>query len=129
LNYRCDEQLRKETEMARQQRRTKYHVRRRQFLNHDPEYPAFIIGVVEDTRDISDHDKDQSWNWGAIELALGDCYRRVSFDFRMDCASDRANSLSKINRIAEVVNAVRDAIEIEVVSSNKRPRTRRKDKS
>jgi hypothetical protein len=113
--------------MARQQRRTKYHVRRRQFLNRDPEYPAFIISVVEDTRGIADDDKDQSWNWGAIELTLGDCYRRVSFDFRMHTARERAASRSKINRIAEAISAVRDAIEIEVASRNKRPRTRRKN--
>jgi len=114
--------------MARQNRRTKYHVRRRQFLNRDPEYPAFIVGVVEDTRDIPDDDTEQSWNWGEIELDLSDCYRRVSFDFKMCNAHDRANSLSKINRIAEVVNAVRDAIKIEIDSRNERPRPPRKSK-
>ena len=33
-----------------EERATRYHLRRREFLNEDPELPAFIIGVVEDTR-------------------------------------------------------------------------------
>ena len=56
--------------MARN-RRTKYRVRIRKFLNRDPQYPAFIIGIVEDTSGIPDDDKDQAWNWGDIELELG----------------------------------------------------------
>ena len=106
--------------MARK-RRTKYHVRRRLFLNRDAGMPAYVIGVVEDTRGIPDADEQQSWNWGTIELELGDCYRRVSFDFSMDTARERADSLSKINRLAAVVNAVRDAIEIEIEARNARP--------
>lgn len=102
-------------------KRAKYHVRIRRFLNRDPEYPAYIIGVVEDTSDIPDDDRDQSWNWGEIQLDLGDCYRRVSFDFAMSTVEERANSLYKINRIAKTVNAVRDAIEKEVHSRNARP--------
>jgi hypothetical protein len=101
--------------------RAKYHVRIRKFLNRDPQYPAYIIGVVEDTSDIPDTDANQSWNWGEIQLDLGDCYRRVSFDFAMSTPEERANSLCKINRIAKVVNAVRDAIEKEVRSRNARP--------
>lgn len=103
------------------QKRAKYHVRVRRFLNRNPELPAFIIGVVEDTSDIPDDDANQSWNWGDIQLDLGDCYRRVSFDFAMSTAEERANSLRKINRIARVVNAMRDAIEKEVNSRNARP--------
>ena len=101
--------------------RTKYHVRVRKFLNLDPEYPAFVIGVVEDTTGIPDADENQSWNNGDIELDIGDCYRRVSFDFRMYDKRERANSLHKINVLAEVINAVRDAIAIEVNSRDARP--------
>lgn len=100
---------------------TRYHVRCREFLNEDPELPAFIIGVVEDTREFSDDDPDQRWNWGIVTLDLADCYRRVRFDFDMQCPEGRANSLRKINLIAEVVNAVRDAIALEVESRNARP--------
>ena len=101
--------------------RTRYYVRRREFLNDDPEMPAFIIGVVEDTRAISDDDPDQRWNWGTVSLDLADCYRRVRFDFDMQSPEGRAGSLRKINLIAEVVNAVRDAIAAEVASRNARP--------
>src|SRR5256885_11609903 len=92
---------------------TQYHVRHREFLNEDPELPAYIIGVVEDTRDLPDDPEDR-WKWATVALDLGDCYDRISFDFDMTDARRRANSLRKINLIAEVVNAVRDAIEIEV---------------
>ncbi|HEV7684157.1 MAG TPA: hypothetical protein VGO68_18715 [Pyrinomonadaceae bacterium] len=99
----------------------RYHVRCREFLNEDPEFPAYIIGVVEDTRGISDNDPDCSWNWGGITLDLADCFRRVRFDFEMDDPQKRANSLRKINLIAAVVNAVRDGIILEVASRNARP--------
>jgi hypothetical protein len=102
-----------------EERTTRYHVRRREFLNEDPELPAFVIGVVEDTREIADD--DERWKWGTIMLDFGDCSRRVSFNFDMDDVAARANSLRKISLIAEVVNAVRDAIAMEVESRNARP--------
>jgi hypothetical protein len=107
-------------------KRTRYRVRLRKFLNRDQEMPAFIIGVVQDTSSIPDDDKDASWKWGDIELKLGDCYDRVSFEFRMSTRTERANSLHKINLLAEAMNAVRDAIEAEVHSINARPRERQK---
>ena len=103
-----------------EERTTRYHVRRREFLNEDPELPAFIIGVVEDTRDLP-NDPEDLWKWGTVMLDLADCSRRVSFDFDLNDSSARANSLRKINLIAEVVNAVRDAIAVEVESRNARP--------
>ena len=101
-------------------RTARYHVRRREFLNEDVEMPAFIIGVVEDTRELPDEPAD-NWQWGTVVLDIADCSRRISFDFDLNDADSRSNSLRKINLIAEVVNAVRDAIEIEVESLNKRP--------
>ena len=101
-------------------RTSRYHVRRREFLNEDVEMPGYIIGVVEDTTDIPDED-EQAWKWGAVNLDFGDCTRRVSFDFDMSDPEERANSLRKITLIAEVVNSVRDAIEKEVNSRNSRP--------
>jgi hypothetical protein len=100
-------------------RRTKYHVRRRLFLNHDPELPAFVIGAVEDTRDLPD--ADPQWKWGTIDLSFGDCYRRVSFDFDLSTPEGRAAGLYKIRRLAEVVEAVRAAIELEAASRAARP--------
>lgn len=99
----------------------RYHVRRREFLNEDPELPAFIIGVVEDTSDIPEDDPQQRWNWGSIVLDMGDCYRRISFDFGMRDEDERAHSLRKITLIAEVVDAMREAIALEVQSRNARP--------
>ena len=99
----------------------RYYVRRREFLNEDPELPAFIIGVVEDTRSIPDDDPNRRWDSGTITLDLADCYRRVVFDFSMYSAGERANSLRKITLIAEVVNAVREGIASEVESRNARP--------
>ena len=99
----------------------KYYVRRREFLNEFPELPAYIIGIVQDTRDIPDDDPDCRWHAGTITLDLADCYRRVSFDFAMYDAEERANSLLKITLIAEVVNAVREGIALEVESRNARP--------
>ena len=93
-----------------EERTTRYHLRRREFLNEDPELPAFIVGVVEDTRDLPDDDSEQRWNWGTVVLDLADCSRRVSFDLDLH----------------DVVNAVRDAIAVEVESRNARPAKKEK---
>jgi hypothetical protein len=97
----------------------RYHVRRREFLNEDPELPAYVIGVVQDTSDISDND-EQRWKWGTVILDFGDCTRRVSFDLDLSGPEERASTLRKINLIAEVVNSVRDAIAKEIESRNAR---------
>lgn len=99
--------------------RTKYHVRKRMFLNRDLDMRAFTIGIVEDTREIPNENED-GWKWRTIELTLADCYRQVSFDFDLSSKETRAKSLYKIRRISEIVNAVRDAIEIEAKSINER---------
>lgn len=99
--------------------RTKFYVRKRIFLNRDLNMRAFAIGIVEDTREIP-NDNTDSWETGWIELVLADCYRHVSFDFNLDSKQSRANSLYKIRRISEIVNAVRDAIETEVKSIESR---------
>ena len=117
--------------MSKKQR-TKYHVRKRLFLNRDLELRAFAIGIVEDTREIPDENED-GWKWGKIELGLGDCFRVVTFAFNMDTKKERADSLYKIRRIAEIVNAVRDALEIEAASIDRRkapkPKAKAKAKS
>lgn len=90
----------------------KYHVRDRSFLNQKTDMRAYIIGVVEDTRDIPDCYED-GWKWGLIELKLADCYDEISFEFNMSTKEERANSLYKIRKLAEVICTVRDALEIE----------------
>jgi len=102
------------------ERTTRYHVQRREFLNQDPGAAAFIIAIVEDTREIAD-ENENDWKWGTIQLDLADCYRRIEFDFDMSTAEARANSLRKIELIAEVINEVREAIALEVESRNARP--------
>lgn len=104
--------------MSKKQR-TKYHVRKRMFLNRDLDMRAFAIGIVEDTRDVPNDDED-NWNSGWIELVLADCYRHISFDFNLRTKDARADSLHKIRRIASIVNAVRDAIELEAKSIDER---------
>jgi len=98
----------------------RYHVRRREFLNENPEMPAYVIGIVQDTNDMPDDDSEQ-WKWGTAMLDFGDCTRRVSFDLDLSGPEERANTLRKINLIAEVVNAVRDGIVKEIDSRNARP--------
>jgi hypothetical protein len=93
----------------------KYHIRERTFLNEKTELRAYVIGIVEDTREIPNHNEDD-WKWGQIELKLADCYREASFDFDLSSAEERQNSLHKIRKIAEVINAVHQAIEIEAES-------------
>ena len=99
--------------------RTKYHIRKRMFLNRNLDMRAFAIGIVEDTRDIP-NDNENGWQYGTIQLNLADCYRHVSFDFSMDTKESRLDSLYKIRRIAAIVNAVRGAIEVEVKSIDER---------
>jgi hypothetical protein len=99
---------------------TRFHVKRREFLNEDEAMPGFVIGIVQDTSTIAD--ENEAWRYGTIILDFGDCYRRVSFSFDLCEEIPRRESLRKINIIAEVVNAVRDAIEKEVESRNARPR-------
>src|SRR5688500_5697485 len=90
----------------------KYHVRERAFLNKKTDMRAYVMAVVEDTRDIADCFED-GWKWGEIELKLADCFDEVSFEFNLSTPLERENSLYKIRKIAEVVNAVREALEIE----------------
>lgn len=108
--------------------RTKYHVRKRIFLNRDLQMRAFAVAVVEDTRGIPT-ENENGWQYGAIELTLSDCNRQVSYDFNMDTKESRRDSLYKIRRIAEIVNAVRDALEIEAKSIESRKIVKTKAKA
>ncbi len=93
----------------------KYHVQERTFLNLKTELRAYIIAVIEDTHDIPNQNEDD-WKWGQIELKLADCNREVSFDFDLSTSENRENSLFKIRKIAEVINAFHRAIETEAES-------------
>ncbi len=90
----------------------KFHVQERTFLNKITGMRAYVIGVVEDTRDIPDCYED-GWKWGQIELKLADCFEEISFEFNMSTKEERENSLHKIRKLAEVIDSVRKAIEVE----------------
>ncbi len=107
--------------------RTKYHVRKRIFLNRDLDMRAIAIAIVEDTSEIPNENEDD-WKYGTIELTLGDCYRQISYDFNLSSKENRRNSLYKIRRIAAIVNAVRDAIETEAASIDRRKIVKPKEK-
>ncbi|MEO6589124.1 MAG: hypothetical protein ABIP06_07410 [Pyrinomonadaceae bacterium] len=107
--------------------KTKYHIRKRIFLNRDLDMRAFAIGIVQDTRSIP-NENENDWKWGEIQLNLADCYRHVSFDFNMDTTETRRSSLYKIRRIAAIVNAVHQAIEAEVKSISERKIIKQKAK-
>ncbi len=96
-----------------------FHVRERAFLNKRTDMRAYVIGVVEDTRGYSDCYED-GWKWGQIELKLADCFDEISFEFCMSTKESRENSLHKITKLAEVINAVKAAIEIEATSIDDR---------
>ena len=83
--------------------KTKYHLRKRMFLNRFADMPAFVIGIVEDTRDVPD-ENENACKWGEMELTLADCHRRVAFSFDLSTSAKRANSLYQIRRIAAVIN-------------------------
>lgn len=93
----------------------KFHVQERTFLNIIPGMRAYIIAVVEDTRDIPDCYED-GWKWGQIELKIADCFEEISLEFNMSSKEERRNSLHKIRKLAEVIASMRDAIEIEADS-------------
>ena len=93
----------------------KFHVQDREFLNKITGMRAYIIGVVEDTRDIPDSDED-GWKWGQIELKIADCFEEISLEFNMSTREDRENSVYKIRKLSEVIDSMRTAIEIEAES-------------
>jgi hypothetical protein len=97
----------------------KYHVRERSFLNLKTDMRAYVIGVVEDTSEIPNSDQNE-WKRGTIQLELADCHNDVAYEFDLSTPEDRENSLFKISKMAEVINAVKDAIEKEAMSIESR---------
>ena len=90
----------------------KYHIQERSFLNKKPDMRAYIMAIVEDTRDLNQAMEDE-WKWGHIELKLADCFEEISFEFDLSDRAERENSLYKARKLAEIVNAFRDALEKE----------------
>ena len=97
----------------------KYHVRERTFLNLKPEMRAYVIAVVEDTSELSVC-CDEHRKGGEIVFEMASCYDEIYLHFDMSTDADRENSLYKATKLAEVVNAFRQAIENEVASMEQR---------
>jgi hypothetical protein len=97
-------------------KKIKYHVRKRKFLNRYTDMPAFIIAIVENTRDMPDAEDKKR---GEIELTLADCSDRISFYFNLNTAHQRANSLRKIKLLSETINDFRKALETEAEAISK----------
>jgi len=72
----------------------KYHVERREFLNKFTDMRAYVIGIVEDTREqhtCCDSKKDRS----EIILKIADCSDEIDLWFDLRSGRDRENSPSQ----------------------------------
>ena len=97
----------------------KYHYRERAFLNINAEMRAYVIAVVEDTGSFPDCCEEYRQG-GKIVFEIASCYDEIELHFDMETATQRENSLYKANKLAEVINAFRDAMEKEVALVNER---------
>ena len=92
----------------------------RSFLNGPNHHAgAYIIAAVENSEDLEKHEHGQ-WPWVDVTLKMADCDRVVSFQFGLDDADDRENSLNKIDRLIDVLSLFRDALYQEAVLAEKR---------
>jgi len=90
----------------------KYHIEERTLLNKKAMARAYIVAVVEDTREVA-QDPRSECQYAQIELRIADCVEEITFEFDISTKPDRENSIYKARRLAEVVNRFRDAVEIE----------------
>ncbi|HEY2847439.1 MAG TPA: hypothetical protein VGI80_06440 [Pyrinomonadaceae bacterium] len=91
----------------------KYHVQRCEVLNKYATWRAYVIASVEDTSDRTvccDEHKDGS----RVFFEIASCSDEIELHFSLETAHDRENSLHKANKLAEVVNEFRNAIEKEI---------------
>ncbi len=100
----------------------KYHVQRREFLNTYTNWRAYIIAMVEDTSE-KPFCCDDHRSGSEVIFELASCHDEIELHFSLATAEDRDNSLHKANKLAEVVNAFRDAIEKEIAIINERQTT------
>ena len=101
----------------------KYHVQKREFLNKYITWRAYIIASVEDSSDsvpCCDEHRDTS----EVHFEIASCHDEIELHFSLATAEDRENSLYKANKLAEVINAFRDAIEKEIAIIDERQTTK-----
>ena len=111
--------------LAGEEMSKKYHIRKRMFLNRDLGMPAVIVAIVEDTSKTQGKTQDD-FVYGEISLSLSDCYRQISYDFCLESKNGRKAALHKIGRIADTINAFRDALkkEIELIETLQTPKAK-----
>jgi hypothetical protein len=97
----------------------RYYCRR--FLNLRGHHGgAYVLAVVEK---LAKDDDAELWRELSIEFA--DCSRRVAFDFPLQTAADRRNSVRKARLLAEVTRAFCEALEEEAELAGAQKPTRR----
>ena len=97
----------------------KYHVNERSFLNDFTDMPGCIIAIIQDTREIP-FENENEWKWAERSLSISDCVRRITIEFDMSTEEERHNSIAKIAKIAEVANAVLEALQLEAALMSER---------
>lgn len=100
----------------------KYHVQKREFLNKFVTWRAYIIASVEDTSGTVACCDDHRCT-GDVVFEIASCHDEIELHFSLATAEDRENSLYKANKLAEVINAFRDAIEKEIAIIDERQAT------
>jgi hypothetical protein len=87
-----------------------YRMRVRKLLNRPGCHAgAYVLAEVEDSSNLK-KDRNGLWPWVDITLVLADCGRAVSYDFNLETASERRNSLHKIDLLVETLSRFRDAM-------------------
>jgi len=99
---------------------------KKNFLNRFADMPAYVIAIVEDTREVTETDGKHH---GEIELNIADCSDRISLYFNLNSAQQRANSLLKIKQLSETINEFRKALETEAESISNRKSSVKKPKT
>lgn len=97
----------------------KYHVERREFLDHNPVSGAYVIATVEDGRERNVSEPDSA-NYQEINLRIADDSQNVWLNFELYTAEDRENGLRRIRVLHEVITEFKQAIEREVEVINAR---------
>jgi len=96
-----------------------YHLRERVFLNLKTDMRAYLIAIVEDTRHITTCCREHPYH-GEIVLKMSDCFDNIQLEFDLSTRQERENSLYKIRKIVEVLEAFREAVELEAAAAEDR---------
>lgn len=97
----------------------KYHVQKREFLNIYTSWRAYVIATVQDTSGTAPCCDEHS-SGSEVFFQIASCHDDIELHFSLATVEDRENSLYKANKLAEVINAFRDAIEKEIGVINER---------